>query len=52
MSRRASPASTNGNLKFTTDFRSVYASVLQGYLHAPASELLGGNFETLPLLKS
>ena len=42
----------NGNLKFTTDFRSVYASVLQGYLHAPASELLGGNFETLPLLKS
>ena len=42
----------NGNLKFTTDFRSVYASVLQGYLNAPASELLGGNFETLPLLKS
>ena len=42
----------NGNLKFTTDFRSVYASVLQGFLHAPASELLGGNFETLPLLKA
>jgi uncharacterized protein (DUF1501 family) len=42
----------NGNLKFTTDFRSVYASVLQNYLNAPASELLGGNFETLPLLKS
>ncbi|TMG40978.1 MAG: DUF1501 domain-containing protein [Chloroflexi bacterium] len=42
----------NGNLKFTTDFRSVYASVLQGYLNAPASDLLGGTFETLPLLKS
>jgi uncharacterized protein (DUF1501 family) len=42
----------NGNLKFTTDFRSVYASVLQNYLNAPATELLGGNFETLPLLKS
>ena len=42
----------NGNLKFTTDFRSVYASVLQGYLNAPASELLGGTFETLPLLKA
>ena len=41
----------NGNLKFTTDFRSVYASVLQGYLNAPASELLGGNYEILPLLK-
>ena len=42
----------NGNLKFTTDFRSVYASVLQDYLKAPASELLGGNFETLGLLKA
>jgi uncharacterized protein (DUF1501 family) len=42
----------NGNLKFTTDFRSVYAAVLQGYLNAPASELLGGSFETLPLLKA
>jgi len=42
----------NGNLKFTTDFRSVYASVLQGYLKAPASDLLGGNFEILPLLKA
>src|ERR1700694_5230324 len=42
----------NGNLKFTTDFRSVYASVLQGYLKAPASDLLGGNYEILPLLKA
>jgi len=42
----------NGNLKFTTDFRSVYASVLQGYLNAPASDLLGGNYEILPLLKA
>jgi uncharacterized protein (DUF1501 family) len=42
----------NGNLKFTTDFRSVYASVLQGYLNAPASELLGGSYEILPLLKA
>jgi len=42
----------NGNLKFSTDFRSVYASVLQAYLKAPASDLLGGNFEILPLLKA
>ncbi len=42
----------HGNLKFTTDFRSVYASVLQNYLKAPASDLLGGNFELLPLLKA
>jgi uncharacterized protein (DUF1501 family) len=42
----------NGNLKFTTDFRSVYASVLEGYLKAPAKDLLGADFETLPLLKA
>src|SRR4030081_2659122 len=42
----------NGNLKLTTYFRSVYASVLQGYLKAPASDLLGGNWEILPLLKA
>jgi uncharacterized protein (DUF1501 family) len=45
-------ALNNGNLKFTTDFRSVYASVLQGYLNAPASDLLGGTWEILPLLKA
>src|SRR5947207_11554408 len=42
----------NGNLKFTTDFRPASASVLLGYLKAPASDLLGGNFEILPLLKA
>ena len=42
----------NGNLKFTTDFRTVYATVLQGYLKAPASDLLGGDFGTIPLLKA
>jgi len=41
-----------GDLKFNADFRSVYASVLQGYLKAPASELLGGTYEVLPLLKA
>ena len=38
-----------GNLLHTVDFRGVYASVLDGWLEAPASELLGGAFETLPL---
>src|SRR4030088_1640644 len=42
----------NGNLKFTTDFRSVYSSVLQGFLKAPAADLLGGTYEILPLLKA
>jgi hypothetical protein len=39
-------------LQFTTDFRAVYATVLQGYLKAPAADLLGGDFGTIPLLKA
>jgi uncharacterized protein (DUF1501 family) len=42
----------NGNLRFSTDFRAVYATILQGYLNAPAADLLGGTFDTLPLLKA
>jgi uncharacterized protein (DUF1501 family) len=34
-----------GNLNFTTDFRSVYATVLDRWLGAPASAVLGGNYE-------
>lgn len=37
------------NLRFTTDFRQVYASVLEGWLGAPSQEVLGGRFERLPL---
>ncbi|HLZ25163.1 MAG TPA: DUF1501 domain-containing protein [Ktedonobacterales bacterium] len=33
-----------GNLKFTTDFRSVYATVLDRWLGAPADSVLGGSF--------
>ncbi|MCH8901791.1 MAG: DUF1501 domain-containing protein [Chloroflexi bacterium] len=40
------------NLKFTTDFRSVYASVLEGWLGAPASMVLGAEFEQLPIMKA
>ena len=34
----------NDNLVFTTDFRSVYATVLERWLGAPASAVLGGDF--------
>jgi len=34
----------NGNLVFTTDFRSIYATVLDRWLGAPASAVLGGNY--------
>ena len=39
------------NLKFTTDFRQVYATVLKDWLGAPAEIVLGARFERLPLLK-
>lgn len=39
-----------GDLKFNTDFRSVYASILGGWLKADAAQILGGSFKTLPIL--
>ena len=38
---------TDGDLKFTTDFRSVYATLLEKWLEIPAEGILGGKFETL-----
>jgi uncharacterized protein (DUF1501 family) len=44
-------ASTNmGNLKYTTDFRSVYATVLERWLGRPSATVLGGSFTKLPVL--
>jgi uncharacterized protein (DUF1501 family) len=40
----------NGNLRFTTDFRSVYATVLEDWLSAPSADVLGGRFTPLNLL--
>jgi uncharacterized protein (DUF1501 family) len=37
----------NGNLNYTTDFRSVYATVLEGWLEAPSRDVLGDRFDTL-----
>jgi uncharacterized protein (DUF1501 family) len=34
----------SGNLKFTVDFRSIYATVLDNWLGAPSSAVLGGNY--------
>ncbi len=34
-----------GNLIFTTDFRSIYATVLDRWLGAPSSAILGGSFD-------
>jgi len=39
----------DGNLVMTTDFRSVYATILQTWLKADARAILGANYPTLPL---
>jgi uncharacterized protein (DUF1501 family) len=40
----------NGNLRFTTDFRSVYATVLEKWLNRPSAPILNGSFAALPAL--
>ena len=39
-----------GDLRFNTDFRSVYATILSNWLKADSEKILGGSFKTLPLL--
>ena len=39
----------DGNLKFTTDFRRVYASLIEGWLQHESKVLLGGDFKAFPL---
>ncbi len=39
-----------GNVRFTTDFRSVYATVLERWLGRPSAKILSGNFEQLPII--
>ncbi len=39
-----------GNLRFTTDFRRVYATLVEGWLgHADSKSLLGARFPTFPV---
>jgi uncharacterized protein (DUF1501 family) len=40
----------NGNLRYSVDFRSVYATVLEDWLEAPATDILGGTFTKLDFL--
>jgi uncharacterized protein (DUF1501 family) len=41
----------DGDLKFHTDFRRVYAGLLDRWLGLPAAPLVGSEFEPLDLLK-
>ncbi len=38
-----------GNFKFTTDFREVYATMLDKWLKVSSAKILEGSFNTLPL---
>ncbi len=40
----------DGDLKFNTDFRSVYATALEHWLKAPAPKVLGAKFPLLPFV--
>jgi uncharacterized protein (DUF1501 family) len=42
----------SGDLKFNMDFRNVYATVMEKWLEAPSKPVLGGQFQTLPILKA
>jgi uncharacterized protein (DUF1501 family) len=39
-----------GEPKMTTDFRGIYATILDKWLNCPGEQVLGGKFEHLPLL--
>ena len=39
-----------GDLKYTTDFRSVYGTVLQSWLGSAPEQVLGGSFPPLSLV--
>lgn len=42
-----------GDIQHTTDFRSVYASLLGDWLHAPKIKpILGGDYPSLPLIRA
>jgi len=41
----------DGDVRSTVDFRAVYATVLERWLGCSSKGALGGEFETLPLLR-
>jgi uncharacterized protein (DUF1501 family) len=42
----------NGDLKYTTDFRSVYAGLLEQWLRTPSAPILGRSFQALPVVQA
>jgi uncharacterized protein (DUF1501 family) len=42
----------NGDLKFSTDFRSVFAGVLQDYLGADPTPILAGAYDPVRVIRA
>lgn len=42
----------DGDVRFHTDFRQVYAAILEQWLKTPSEPVLGGRFEPVSILKS
>ncbi len=42
----------DGDLRFHTDFRSVYATILEDWLHCDSRRVLGEKFDRLPLFRA
>ena len=40
----------NGDIRFTTDFRGVYAGLLEGWLKTASAPVLGRQFEPLVIV--
>ena len=40
----------NGNLRYTVDFRSVYATLLESWLEVSPEQILGSRFDRLDLI--
>jgi uncharacterized protein (DUF1501 family) len=43
-------ALVDGDVPHAIDFRGIYATVLRDWLDVPPASVLGGRFETLPLI--
>jgi len=41
-----------GDLKYNTDFRSVYATILQQWMDTPSKPILGQQFKLMPMIKA
>jgi uncharacterized protein (DUF1501 family) len=39
----------SGNVAMTVDFRSMFATVLEGWLAGDSAQILGGHYEALPI---